>query len=101
MRDDETTAADRGSECNDLLGPVAEARKRFEAWMRSNNPDNSDVLWRDADFPECYHYGGTEAAWQSWAAAEAAERERWASSTHHCTIKCAQCGHKNYFTRAE
>jgi hypothetical protein len=31
----------------------------------------------------------------------AAERERWTSSAHHCTIKCAQCGHKNYFTRAE
>lgn len=34
-------------------------------------------------------------------AAVAAERERWTGNEYHCTVKCARCGHKNYFTRAE
>ena len=97
MSTNDTNAPDRGSECNDLLGMVPE-RSRFEAWADGQGyPLNRIDICGGDDYGDLR----TEGAWEAWKAAVAAERERWAGNTHHCTIKCAQCGHKNYFTRAE
>lgn len=84
---DATPAADRGSECNDLLGPLPE-RAMFETWAVGQG-----YLLNRIDIGGCDDYGDlrTEGAWEAWKAAVAAERERYAKLCEPTTPRPCDC----------
>lgn len=66
---DATPAADRGSECNALLG-LAQERAAFEAWCVQRWRGDRNALGRNGEDhpknPGEYTIGNVEFAWQAW-----------------------------------
>ena len=71
MSNDQTPAADRGSELSDQLGQAPE-RAAFARWCRENGHGELDDMLTPLD------RSLRALMWPVWQGAMAAERERWA-----------------------